>query len=55
MLASAITGKDESDSGNNFKELGSVYNLIQKDRVLTAVSFLIILVILRIISQLNVL
>lgn len=50
MLASTIMGKDDSDSGSNFRELGSIHNLIQKDRVLAAVSLLNILVIPQIIS-----
>ncbi|XP_065880379.1 BEACH domain-containing protein B isoform X2 [Euphorbia lathyris] len=39
MLATAIVGRDDSsDSSSNFKDTGSIYNLIQKDRVLAAVS-----------------
>ncbi|XP_062098924.1 BEACH domain-containing protein B isoform X2 [Humulus lupulus] len=38
VLASTIMGKDDSDSGSNLKELGSIHNLIQKDRVLLAVA-----------------
>lgn len=42
MLASSIMGRDDSDSGNNVKESGSIQNLIQKDRVLASVSLLFI-------------
>ncbi|KAF4394946.1 hypothetical protein F8388_017674 [Cannabis sativa] len=38
VLASTIMGKDDSDAGSNLKELGSIHNLIQKDRVLIAVA-----------------
>ncbi|EXB79620.1 BEACH domain-containing protein lvsC [Morus notabilis] len=38
MLASSIMGRDDSDSGNNVKESGSIQNLIQKDRVLASVA-----------------
>ncbi|KAJ0087368.1 hypothetical protein Patl1_08681 [Pistacia atlantica] len=38
MLATTIMGRDESESGSNLKETGSIQNLIQKDRVLAAVS-----------------
>ncbi|XP_015579782.2 BEACH domain-containing protein B isoform X1 [Ricinus communis] len=39
MLATAIVARDDSsDSGTNSKDTGSIHNLIQKDRVLMAVS-----------------
>ncbi|XP_057986936.1 BEACH domain-containing protein B isoform X2 [Hevea brasiliensis] len=39
MLATAIVGRDDSsDLGSNSKDTGSIQNLIQKDRVLAAVS-----------------
>lgn len=41
MLASSIMGRDDSDSGSSVRESGSIQNLIQKDRVLAAVSLLL--------------
>ncbi|KAJ8762560.1 hypothetical protein K2173_007999 [Erythroxylum novogranatense] len=39
MLATTIVvGDDASDSGSNLKDTGSIHNIIQKDRVLAAVS-----------------
>jgi hypothetical protein len=39
LLATSIVGRDDSsDSGSNSKETGSIHNLLQKDRVLAAVS-----------------
>ncbi|KAF3447262.1 hypothetical protein FNV43_RR12442 [Rhamnella rubrinervis] len=39
MLATSIVGiDDDSDSGSNLKDSGSVHNIIQKDRVLAAVA-----------------
>lgn len=38
VLASSILGREDADSGSNMKESGSIHNLIQKDRVLAAVS-----------------
>ncbi|KAJ7958905.1 BEACH domain-containing protein [Quillaja saponaria] len=38
MLATSIMGRDDSDLSSNLKETGSIHNLIQKDRVLAAVS-----------------
>uniref|UniRef100_A0A2P2MSL5 Uncharacterized protein n=1 Tax=Rhizophora mucronata TaxID=61149 RepID=A0A2P2MSL5_RHIMU len=39
MLATSImVGDDSSDSRSNVKEIGSIHNIIQKDRVLAAVS-----------------
>lgn len=47
LLATSIVGRDESlDSGSNSKETGSIHNLIQKDRVLAAVSPIAVLVLL---------
>ncbi|KAL5988451.1 hypothetical protein ACLOJK_036215 [Asimina triloba] len=38
MLATTISGRDDSsDSGSNIKEAGSIDNLIQKERILSAV------------------
>ena len=38
MLATSIVGRDDSfDSSSHSKETGSIHNLIQKDRVLSAV------------------
>ena len=45
LFALSILGRDDSDSGSNLKESGSIQNLIQKDRVLAAVSTSVILVI----------
>lgn len=39
MLATSIAGRDDpSDSGSISKEMSTIQNLIQKDRVLAAVS-----------------
>ncbi|XP_038715869.1 BEACH domain-containing protein B isoform X2 [Tripterygium wilfordii] len=39
ILATSIMGRDDSaDSGSNLKDTGSIHNLLQKDRVLAAVS-----------------
>ena len=41
MLATSILGwEDTSDAESNLKDAGSIHNLIQKDRVLAAVSFI---------------
>lgn len=37
VLATSMVGRDESDTASNSKDTGSMFNLIQKDRVLTAV------------------
>lgn len=37
VLATSIVGRDDTDSGGNLKDAGSVHNIIQKDRVLAAV------------------
>lgn len=39
MLATTIVGRDESELSSNIKETSSIWNLIQKDRVLAAVCF----------------
>lgn len=45
MLASSLVGKDDlSDPSSNFKETGSIQNIIQKDRVLAAVCSKILLI-----------
>lgn len=42
MLATSIVGREDSaDSSSNTKEGSSIHNLIQKDRVLSAVSHMI--------------
>ncbi|KAH7524781.1 hypothetical protein FEM48_Zijuj06G0155600 [Ziziphus jujuba var. spinosa] len=38
VLATSIVGRDDTDSGGNLKDAGSVHNIIQKDRVLAAVA-----------------
>ncbi|GAB4839467.1 hypothetical protein Ancab_028990 [Ancistrocladus abbreviatus] len=39
ILATSIAGRDDlTDAGNNQKETGTIHNLIQKDRILMAVS-----------------
>ncbi|KAL9450104.1 hypothetical protein AB3S75_011937 [Citrus x aurantiifolia] len=38
MLANSIIGRNDSEPSSNSKETGSIHNLIQKDRVLMAVS-----------------
>ncbi|GMH14034.1 hypothetical protein Nepgr_015875 [Nepenthes gracilis] len=39
LLVTSIVGRDDlTDAGNNEKETGAVHNLIQKDKILTAVS-----------------
>jgi hypothetical protein len=37
MLTTNIVGRDDSTEANNSKEAGFILNLVQKDRVLTAV------------------
>lgn len=41
VLATSMVGRDDSsDSGSNSKETGTIESLIQKDRVLSAVSLI---------------
>jgi hypothetical protein len=37
MLATSMLGRDDSSEANSNKEAGFILNLVQKDRVLTAV------------------
>jgi hypothetical protein len=45
LLATSIVGRDDLDSGSFSKETGLIHNLIQKDRVLAAVSLKAVLLI----------
>lgn len=40
MLATSISGRDDSIENSNKKEAGFILNLIQKDRVISAVCYL---------------